>query len=428
MRGWPAGSPMTIVHPCSRLPDGRPSSTSAGPQGRRWPVAGVMSAALAGLLLAGCGGDSVARRPPVQVDTLAGGGLFVHNGAVGRWRAGERWRLEEDLRIGGPGGDAGDFGQVTALTVDDDGRIWVADRLAATIHVFDAGGRFVRTVGRRGEGPGELQAPLALAQAPDGTIWVSDPRTGRYEVFDTSGDYVTSHARPAIGNAASDPIVFDTAGLLVHGAVSTTSRSRLTFAIRRDPTDLAPVDSFAPVAALGDERRFTFDPSGAMYSVIFSIPFAHQPGLRLQPGRSMYVAWPGGGEYRFGALGLGGDTILMIERAVEPVPIPDDVIEASLDNLPHAEALEREEVPEFYPPFEGVDLAPDGHWWVRRTLGPDEVTYEVFDPGGVYLGQVGTQLDLSRFDLMQVTDSALYGSWRGALDVPFVVRLRVVRP
>jgi len=73
-------------------------------------------------------------------------------------------KLEEELSLGGAGaqGEEG-FEQIRACVVDDAGTIYVLDLQASHIKVFDATGRYLRTIGRKGQGPGELEYPMTLS-------------------------------------------------------------------------------------------------------------------------------------------------------------------------------------------------------------------------------------------------------------------------
>jgi hypothetical protein len=67
------------------------------------------------------------------------------------------------------------------LGVDGRGRYWVLVGEHPPL-VFDAGGRFVATVGRRGTGPGEVQYPSDFAPLPGDSVLLLD--SGRATVFD----------------------------------------------------------------------------------------------------------------------------------------------------------------------------------------------------------------------------------------------------
>jgi len=45
------------------------------------------------------------------------------------------------------------------VDADEAGKVYVLDRKAGQIKVFDPQGNFLRAIGRRGQGPGEFQEP-----------------------------------------------------------------------------------------------------------------------------------------------------------------------------------------------------------------------------------------------------------------------------
>jgi hypothetical protein len=74
------------------------------------------------------------------------------------------FELKEELSIGGPEAqeDAA-FGQIASVAIDDAGTLYVLDARASNIKIFDASGEYLRTVGRQGQGPGELEYPTNLS-------------------------------------------------------------------------------------------------------------------------------------------------------------------------------------------------------------------------------------------------------------------------
>jgi hypothetical protein len=66
------------------------------------------------------------------------------------------------------------FGRVRGTLELSDGRIAVLDIGRHAVHLFAADGSFLRTIGREGQGPGELAQPWRLIRAPGDTVGVYD--------------------------------------------------------------------------------------------------------------------------------------------------------------------------------------------------------------------------------------------------------------
>lgn len=82
---------------------------------------------------------------------------------------------------------SGLIGAVADLHVGDDGRVYVSDPQANGVHVFDASGRQVRTIGREGEGPGEFRRLGGLQTLGD-TLVVVDGGNGRLQLLSLHGE------------------------------------------------------------------------------------------------------------------------------------------------------------------------------------------------------------------------------------------------
>jgi hypothetical protein len=99
--------------------------------------------------------------------------------------------LKEDLSLGGPEAQ-GDyaFGQVRTFVVDEAGSIYVLDSQASHVKVFDASGKYVRTIGRQGQGPGELELPMTLSfNRTSGELAVHQA-SRRMSYFKTDGTFL----------------------------------------------------------------------------------------------------------------------------------------------------------------------------------------------------------------------------------------------
>jgi hypothetical protein len=123
--------------------------------------------------------------PPVQ-DTLV-----VLSRGSGLW--GNRLRLVEELRIGKlEGAQEYMFGDVAGIAVGRDGSIVVADGQGPIVRMYDAHGRFLRNLGRRGTGPGEYNEILGIQTLSDGRFATWDPQNRRINVYDPAAPRSTT--------------------------------------------------------------------------------------------------------------------------------------------------------------------------------------------------------------------------------------------
>ena len=82
------------------------------------------------------------------------------------------------------------FGEVGDLGFDGDGNLYVFDDQAATITVVAPDGTFLRSFGRRGDGPGEIGQPLAMTVFPDGRVAIADLGKRGVVLFDAQGEWL----------------------------------------------------------------------------------------------------------------------------------------------------------------------------------------------------------------------------------------------
>jgi hypothetical protein len=107
----------------------------------------------------------------------------------------------ETQRIGSNTDPDQGFTNITSIALDRDGNLYVFDRPALSVKVFSSSGRFVRTIGRPGQGPGEFEGPAMIGVKGD-TLWVSTndapPCAKRLTLFRRDGTYVSQITLPRI--------------------------------------------------------------------------------------------------------------------------------------------------------------------------------------------------------------------------------------
>ncbi len=86
----------------------------------------------------------------------------------------------------------GDFARPTAVAVDQEGNLYVADTLNNRIEIFDGDGKFISTFGKAGDAPGYFSRPKGVAIDSDRHIWVVDGMQDRVQVFNQEAQLLIS--------------------------------------------------------------------------------------------------------------------------------------------------------------------------------------------------------------------------------------------
>lgn len=98
-------------------------------------------------------------------------------------------------KAGVAGSSDGEFNQPTDVVTAPNGDIFVADGhvpgyFNSRIVKFTADGKFIKSWGMRGSGPGEFEGAHALAFDSQGRLFVGDRSNNRIQIFDQEGNFI----------------------------------------------------------------------------------------------------------------------------------------------------------------------------------------------------------------------------------------------
>src|SRR5436853_4354688 len=104
----------------------------------------------------------------------------------------------------------GMFRQVTDVTWDPEGNTYISDGyINSRVAKVDKDGKWLKSFGEPGDGPGQLTTPHSIAADAQGNVYVADRGNRRIQVFDGDGKLLRQihidvpfdpNAQPAIGN------------------------------------------------------------------------------------------------------------------------------------------------------------------------------------------------------------------------------------
>jgi len=242
-----------------------------------------------------------------------------------------------------------------------DGR-WVALDLFS-LKVFDREGRFVRTIGRRGSGPGEFRQLRDFCVLPGDTIVAVSLSERRIAAFDSAG----RHLRTAVleGQVGRSPCL-DRGTVLVHGVAmpfgESGHRQRAVLEmVRWDGTDRVRLGLVEVESA-----DLTF------------------PGIVnvIGEGDEIVVGTGEAPEYR--VLRSDGTTRLLVRWHAEMRPVPPSLRAEYVRSGHQASSVERP----YLPVYRRLAVAEDGSVWVQDRPDHKVQSFLVFDRVGLLIGQV----------------------------------------
>lgn len=166
-----------------------------------------------------------------------------------------------------------------------DGTVAVLNNGTGEIRIFGADGRHLRSMGGKGEGPGEFRIGRYIWVLPGDTLWVGDYRPWRYHVYASSGEFVRTVAmKPPYFNASLAGGVLDN-GVSVNARDNTHLRRTLDFSepvswyVEAHAADGSVVGELARLEA---EREGTWEGAGAVIDMLFDPrPSVHARGTTI---------------------------------------------------------------------------------------------------------------------------------------------------
>jgi hypothetical protein len=273
------------------------------------------------------------------------------------------------------------FGAVEGVAYGPDGNIAVLDCAMSCIRIYTPEGEFLRQIGRRGNGPGEMQSVAFLAISEDGQIFLAG------EGSETLGlhryDYSTGEWLGSISTLGTPPTCIE--------GSSDSSYVRKNVELDMSTGEPIVVLSVSRYRAGSEEplatyleRSFPFDPSDyatligiVWYGVDIAADFAGNVWISERSSEEAVVV-------RYGLDGIETDRMTL---DLEPVlRTPEELEMERMILTSKAIAMDSDDIPPIVPdPYKpmitGLEVDGEGNLWVQLG-GPVTPTFEVFSPEG----------------------------------------------
>jgi hypothetical protein len=378
--------------------------------------------------------------------------------------------LVEELTLGnGSTADEYTFSRVK-LSAGRDGSVYIVDvpsSMASSVRHYDRNGKYLRTIGRNGQGPGEYVYMVGTVRdLPDGRILLTDSRG--ILVYSEAGEPLARWPAKAGPMNLGSGILMDHGGFVYSGGVETqrptgpgVMPTSLLF-LYRFRADGTLVDSvMSPANTFPDPARMervtvpfipvyysAWSPRGywvTSYAATYAVDL-RQPA-RLPADGAVPSPW------------VPGDRVISIRRSIPPVPVQDaersdwrqsiTMFMRSGGATPNWQ-WSGPDIPRVKPPIRAISVDGDGRIWVRlsqpaklssevlirtRPATPTESygidardrwvepwVFDVYEPSGAYVGQVRLPDGVTSH---AVDGDIVWAAVPDADDVPVVKRYRI---
>lgn len=314
---------------------------------------------------------------PVSIEEVDGV-KTVHNPGYPK-EGTHRYDLVPDLSIGGADADAeGDSMLVRPIEFQFDsiGNIYIMDWGEVMIKVFDPNGSYLRSVGRKGQGPGEFDVP-AFFRIVDDKIFLLDSRSRKFSLLTLEGGYLEGFnidGFPPDLDVAHDGTVYYSQMLNPEVELSEkTQKVKTSFALYQTDSTGEKRKKLGEFRDKVQLKRVKRSSSGAMGTMTLTSREAYTTSWFISPGGRMCIGY--NRDYEIEVRDADWNAVLRFGR------------EFTLQSHPHYEPDRGH--PEYYPAFSDWRKFFDekGYLWLEQYPNEDveEHAFDVFSPEGIYL-------------------------------------------
>ena len=267
------------------------------------------------------------------------------------------------------------FQNIVSLVIDEAGNFYILDKKASNIKLFNKDGKFLKIIGRKGEGPGEFIAPEKGSLRSNNELYIYDSRRYIVQVIDTEGKFIK---QIPVQTPWFDGPKFLSDGELIasFGEVGTN----IKFNLNKFNTNMEPILTYASIPVLKP-------PKVNIFVYIFNAD------LKWDVGPESEIIWGAitTPEYELFVHDKDGNYIKKITKEYSPVKLTNEeykkLMKKWFGKVPSGKQFDFV-IPKNYPPFQGFIVDGKGQIFVHRFVEVDKSNnhyFDVFDAEGKFI-------------------------------------------
>lgn len=307
--------------------------------------------------------------------------------------------FEEDLSIGVIEGDENYmFSEMICFNTDADGNFYVSDMETLRIQKYSPEGKYLLTIGSRGQGPGEFQSLSMVRFDKDGNLYIGDITGRKISFFSKDGEFLKQIKMPG----SYENIYINSKGLMVATKYEQVpAENTLTMFSSFELLD----QEFTRLAELYKIKREIELPGKdlssriqIMANMINLMVFQPQQFLTLARDDFIYFGYPN--KYEINIFSPQGKLMKKITRDYDPIPVVKKDIQNFEQEMSQNETFEsapedfRKKIfqlikyPKYKPAYQGFTLVQSGltqsftlmeNGWLVLIVDSVKNEYTIFD-------------------------------------------------
>ncbi len=278
------------------------------------------------------------------------------------------FRLKEDMSIGAAGGVKDySFFRAWYIVVDEEGNIYVMDAGDTCVKIYDDHGKYLSSVGRKGQGPGELQNPNSI-HLISGNRLVFEDFYRCLNIYAKEGQFINSRSTANLGFI--DVLVTPENRIVARVNAVTSGQNGKELRVYDGQLKLLRTLLFMPEEP--HDRQV-------------ARPFAGGFHLVLSQFDRAVVCYKD--DYEIEIHDIRGDSNMCVRKEYDRIKITKEEI----DEVTKKMRGRRIDIPAYHPAVQGISGDDEGRIYVKtfeRTKDGVSFYYDVFDREGRYLVKV----------------------------------------
>lgn len=262
------------------------------------------------------------------------------------------------------------FSNLIVLAVTEDETLFALDHSAMNIKIFDKDGNFVRTFGKKGQGPGEFIRPFSLSVTSQDEIVIYDLVNRRFSFYSKDGQFIKDLSTAKF--SFTSPRI-DSKGNILAITIE-RDRENPVYDLRKYDSSLNYVCSYVNIPI----------PDPLIYNL-------YRPSMKWTLSEEDNIIFGYPEKYEFHIFNPEGDEIMKIEKEFTPNDITQEHIELAKKAALRFSGEMKLEIPPHYPAYSYISVDENNFIFVQTYYEVNDVLesfYDVFDSDGKYINKI----------------------------------------